>query len=714
MTRRVFWLVFTVWIGWSAMPSRLHAERLPTLKLTVDEPGVYAVDRAELADRLGVAAATVPERWSVRHGDVPIAAWVDQDDGSWNRLLVAVPSDRFDRRPMRAASPWIALLVEPSTDPMSPWPPLGELASSTPVAHRIVIEENRLRVPLVTKDIVLGHVDTLWFWAIVSQRQSAVLTLDLDPFLDLRPDRIDDFDLQVRLLGWTFPELPPEIPQHTVELTLNGRTIGAGSWNGRRLHTVHVPEVDAALLRDRGNVLTVAVPQRTVSGREGSSTATPIIDLSYVDRVEIRYDTVPRVDTVSASTAPYVASLTPIAGLSVADGRVFPTRPEEAFVVRDGSWKTPHVSIWRDGPPPLPPTDYLAVVPERWLADVEPLLDLHRRRGLRVAAVAVEDLFDHHGDGLRSVDGIRNFLLAEHERHGVLQFVVLVGDTDWLVIDDPPLSGPFDHASSTAADPKHHQVPTGTFLSPYGPAASDHLIAVADENETRPRFAVGRLPVRSRAELADVVSKLLKTYATLVPQPAELAMLSGLDGPSQDRSRRLHQRLLADADQGVAVHRSTLTTDTALDLQAVDVFRREPAVVYFAGHGSRHIWGLGGPHELGETTRFDFDDLHPMPPPSRLPVVLSISCATAPFDHPSSGSLGEAMVLDPERGAVAFVGASATLYTPPAFSIELITRFLWQGHTLGEALVEAKAAVNKPRISHLYNLLGDPALPLTP
>ena len=166
--------------------------------------------------------------------------------------------------------------------------------------------------------------------------------------------------------------------------------------------------------------------------------------------------------------------------------------------------------------------------------------------------------------------------------------------------------------------------------------------------------------------------------------------------------------------EDVGLYRFPLSSETALDLQVVDAFRREPAVVYFAGHGSRHIWGLGGPYEMGETTRFDFDDLRPMEPPSRLPTVLSISCATAPFDHPSSSSLGEAMLLDRERGAVAFVGASATLYTPPRFSLEILEGFLWQGRTLGEALVAAKGAVNKPQVSHLYNLLGDPAQPSRP
>jgi hypothetical protein len=92
-------------------------------------------------------------------------------------------------------------------------------------------------------------------------------------------------------------------------------------------------------------------------------------------------------------------------------------------------------------------------------------------------------------------------------------------------------------------------------------------------------------------------------------------------------------------------------------------------------------------------------------------VALSISCATAPFDHPSADSLGEVMVLAPERGAIAFLGTGVRLYTPRNFSDELV-RALAREATLGEAIVAAKRAAGQVHVSRLYNLLGDPALPL--
>ena len=42
----------------------------------------------------------------------------------------------------------------------------------------------------------------------------------------------------------------------------------------------------------------------------------------------------------------------------------------------------------------------------------------------------------------------------------------------------------------------------------------------------------------------------------------------------------------------------------------------------------------------------------------RLPVVLSLTCYSAPFDHPTADSIGEKFLRIPERGAIAVFAAS--------------------------------------------------------
>lgn len=731
--RLQLWSALLVLSGLFLAAAALPASSAPRLKLTVDGPGVFSVSRAELE---GVAQGEVSlegARWTVWNGERPVAAWADRADASWSRLLVAVPSSHFERE-LVDESRLVALRLEPSADPLPIWPARGTVTSPDPVRHRLVLEDDQLRVALVTKDVVVSGVDTLWFWAVVSQRGSATLTVNLDPFSDLRSDRIVRFDLSVRVLGWTYPELPHGVAQHQVDVTLNGQRIGSAAWDGRRLQTIHLSDVDAQKLKPRGNLLKIEVPERFLPGEgDDAAVSQPIIDLSYVDRIEIVYDTVAGADRVAEPATPHVVSIEASPALQVADARVFPTMPNssveslrevEAFVVRDGAWQRPlRLAAWRAEPEPLGPVDYLAVGPEILLESVEPLLAMHRQRGLRTAAVSIEDLVDGHGNGLHTVTGVRDYLLAEHRRHGALQYVLLVGDADWWARGEQPTIET-DAVTREPAAGTADLVPTGTYLSPYGPAASDHVYVAESGAETRPRFAVGRLPVRTVSELEAAVGKILKAYKTPRAKPSEVLLLSGLDSPSQARLERLSRRLQSaepqpgvdepGVDAAVDVQRLAWSSEVALDAQLVDALRREPSVVVFAGHGSRHLWGLGGPQVMDASSRFEFEDLRGVEPPTRWPVILSISCATAPFDHPSSGSLGEAMVLDPARGAAAFIGASATLYTPPRFSLELLDGLLWQRRTLGDALVEAKGVADNPHVSHLYNLLGDPAMPLWP
>lgn len=714
-------MLWGAWFFLAGIIAVTDARAQSPIKIVLDGPGVYAVSRAELAQAWNVDSEAVDGNLELRHGETPIAAWLDGDSRSWSELVFAVPTHLFEGPDLRDPSPLLALKVERAEISLPVLPPVGQKSTTQAVRHRILLEEDRVRVTPVTKDVVLGGLDTLWYWAVVSRRQSARLTVDLDPFEDLRPGRLESLELRVRLLGWTHPELPESIPQHQVDVFLNGHQVGSGTWNGRRLYTLRVPSIDAGLLRAQDNVLEVVVPQRGLPPDSPDAEPAEIIDLSYVDRVEILYDAEPRVGSGGAK------SVLPRDGLPTVEGaRVLqawdppsPSAEAEAFLIRDDPWQRPlQVTTWRPAPPALPPVDYVAIGPESLLAGVEPLLTWHRGRGLRTASVAVEDLYDTYGDGLRKVSGLRDFLLAEHGRHGALKYVLLVGDADWLMIDERPVGMAPEQERET------HLVPAETYVSPYGPAVSDHLIAVAADDETRPRFAVGRLPVSTSEELAAVVAKLLKAYGAPPPETAELLLVAGLDGPSQGRMRRLARNLehtiLPRASDSLVLHRLLLRRASedgdgpSLGEQVADGFQRAPALIYFSGHGSRHIWGLGGPDALGPTVRFDVEHLWAVAPPSRLPVVLSISCATAPFDHPSTGSMGEAMLLDPERGAVAFLGSSATVFTPARFSLELLDGFLVQGLTLGEALVEAKGAVDKAHFSHLYNLLGDPAFRLRP
>ena len=91
--------------------------------------------------------------------------------------------------------------------------------------------------------------------------------------------------------------------------------------------------------------------------------------------------------------------------------------------------------------------------------------------------------------------------------------------------------------------------------------------------------------------------------------------------------------------------------------------------------------------------------------------MLSITCFSAPFDHPNADSIGEKFLRLPDRGAVGILAASWRLALSPTFSQALIRAFTQPG-TVGEAIMQAKRATAEPIQVAMYNLLGDPAVPL--
>ena len=88
-----------------------------------------------------------------------------------------------------------------------------------------------------------------------------------------------------------------------------------------------------------------------------------------------------------------------------------------------------------------------------------------------------------------------------------------------------------------------------------------------------------------------------------------------------------------------------------------------------------------------------------------------MTCYSAPFDHPNADSIGERFLRLPDRGAIAFFGASWRNSPPRQFSLTLLREFL-NAPTVGEAIQRAKRQTENPDMLEMYTLLGDPAVPI--
>ena len=171
-----------------------------------------------------------------------------------------------------------------------------------------------------------------------------------------------------------------------------------------------VPEVPAELVKvETVNFLELKIPRRQLS-----TSTDPLIDMVLLNWIEI----VHHEDT------------------SLYD---FYPQPQESvfFAAKTEASLLSPVAIELDRPSHLKSSsrqaDYIIITHPRLLQAIEPLAAFHRRRGLKVDVVAVDDVYDEFNHSIVHPDAIRDFLkFAYHEwQRPAPRFVLLAGDASW-------------------------------------------------------------------------------------------------------------------------------------------------------------------------------------------------------------------------------------------------------------------------------------------
>lgn len=524
-----------------------------------------------------------------------------------------------------------------------------------------------------------------------------------------------------------------ELPDHQLTLTLNGTELPIQSWSGTGLQRLEIP-LPRGLLAVGDNRLRMTVPRRY--GESGDL----LPDAMYLDSISLRYPHSGRFEGApqrfelgpaerSSREVEFQVAHAPIVALD-GDGRLLPSqlhcgnRPEisqpcrlRVEARRDGVvWLamtdelpgiTPVAVHGSDNRAPAEQVDYFMIAPAAFLPSLQPLADFHRRAGLEVALVDVGWIYDQYSFGRRKPQAIRDFLgdAWRQREASPPRFVLLAGDASWL-------TSPGEGAARSRDIVPAWQHPTTT-----GPAASDNRFVVLNKPESHhPDMALGRFPVATIEELEAVVAKTLVHLETLSVQSRDSRVL--LVDEAGRRSRVLNQRLsaiLADRANEVSLFASADSTSES-DLMARFQLALGAGfdIVHFHGHGGRTSWQVEGSWEhAGKLANLLLEEQVPQlgNGGGRLPLVLSMSCGTAPFDHPHATSLGETLLTALNGGAVAVVAASARNRPPLAFA-ESLMREILGGSTVGEAVMLAKQETKLPYVAALYNLLGDPAVTL--
>jgi len=736
----------------------------PAFRLYLEQPGIYRVSHAELVGA-GLDAEPRPSAGiGVRNLDLPVPVWIaDGGDGTFGpgdwvefvgeRLRGTVSFldeySRFncyvlrfdDPAPERFAARQESAVVPEDFDDFA------ELEAWFHIEHDLL----RLRFSGNA-----GEEQEVWYWYKVTH-------MDVRPFRQVVQlddlDRSSPSDVQARFnfRAWSKPRKKADKsqPDHEVEVLLDEEPRGGDSWNGKDPHTfsVSIPAGDFA----RESTVRLRATKRTIDP-DGEL----LIDVNMLNWIEMRY---PRTQIVDSGQARFV-----VAGsehgrplrLSSATGaplRVYtsdghrithvdgsapmdfePTAEDATYFASDAEHLMEVDAVVLDRPSslrsPEQQADYVMIAHRTLMEAVEPLAEFHRSRGLAVRVVDVQDIYDEFNHGIVHPRALRGFLgHAYHQwKPPAVRFALLVGDASWdfknPTADDRNYAdwtyrsgerGKFVKNDSTpysdgAKANNRNLVPTWNYSTYQGYAASDTRFVCVDGDDLMPELAIGRLPVVEPDEVTAIVDKTI-AYASdpeVGPWRRTVMFVANENSAFQGRSDEAASALAERGWAPLRIYPDPKTeTNERHSQQILESFDDGLQMVHFIGHGGRYIWRTGPPDLKFNHDLFTLEHLDQLEPNRRLPIVLSLTCYSGPFDHPSADSIGEKFLRVPGRGAVAVVAASWRNSPSKIMGSALLRELSQPGATIGEGVLRAKLETRNTNLIQMYNLLGDPAAPVS-
>jgi hypothetical protein len=488
---------------------------------------------------------------------------------------------------------------------------------------------------------------------------------------------------------------------------LNGVAVGSINYAGQTRGKASFP-VSTGLLREGVNTVQLVA---AVSGA----------DINLVDTVQINY---PRSYTADSNMLRFGASggqQVTIGGFTAADIRVVdvtnPSQPQELIGAILGSKSSASITLSVPGTGPrvlyaftgnralsVTPkantpsdlhaegamADYIMISTTDLMASLTPLKTFRQNQGLRVAVFNVEDIYDEFSFGNKSPQAVKDFLAFANINWRVPpRFVLFAGDASY---DSKNYLG-FGNSDL---------VPTKLYDSVFMEAATDDWFVDFDSDGV-PDAAVGRLPVRTAAEAATLVSKIIRYESSSSANSALLAsdLAEGFDFAAVNAQLRA---LLPSGMQVKEVVRGN-ADDATVRSQILAAINQGQTLINYNGHGSVNQWRaniLANSDAAGMTNS------------QKLSLFVMMTCLNGYFNDPALDSLSEAVLKS--NGGAAGVWASAAQCTPSAqaaINLELY-RLLFSGSglTVGEATARAKAAINDPDVRRSWIYFGDPAMRL--
>ncbi|MCD4750159.1 MAG: hypothetical protein K8R59_12380 [Thermoanaerobaculales bacterium] len=330
------------------------------------------------------------------------------------------------------------------------------------------------------------------------------------------------------------------------------------------------------------------------------------------------------------------------------------------------------------------------------LSSAQRLAAYRSAHGVSTVVVDVADLYDEFSWGIKDSEALRVFLKrASAVWESVPGYVLLMGDA--------------------SVDPRNYLgfgdrdlVPTKILATNLLKTANDDWFADLD-GDGLANLAVGRLPAGTPHEAEAMVNKIIG-YEQEAPGAWVKDLTLVVDAVTGDFDFGVAvdalEALIPSTLEADRIDFGEMEQDTARQL-ILDAFEAGRLLVNYDGHGSQAVWVsddvFGNADALSLGNGF------------KLPLVVAMNCLNGLFHDVYQDSLAEALLKNPDGGAV-MVWASSALTDPTGQ--DLMNRDLYRSlfggasPTVGDAVIAAKANVTDQDTRDTWILFGDPSMHL--
>jgi len=316
-----------------------------------------------------------------------------------------------------------------------------------------------------------------------------------------------------------------------------------------------------------------------------------------------------------------------------------------------------------------------------------------RTQGMQVSVVDVEDAFDEFSYGVHKPEALKDFL-AWSSTHWTKHpaYALLFGDSSW---------DPRNYLGQGNTD----FVPTKLVDTAELETASDDWLADFD-GDGIPEIAIGRLPARTGADAAVMVSKIFSYDQERAGGANLRGALLVADAGFESQTAQV-QSLLTPITTVQTLQRSVINNDDAMRTQIVNAIDQGPAIVNYFGHGSVGVWTGAG--------LLNQDNASTLTNGNHLSFFVMMTCFNGYSQDAYVDSLSETLLRDPQGGAFAVWASSGQ--TEPDGQAQMNTQVYQlllgnQPMTLGEAVRHAKMSTADFDVRRTWILLGDPSMRL--